>query len=566
LSFTFHIHSIKFQESRYDQNSNLEIMPGNVTILVGPSNGGKSEVLRDIEKFCFSNKPDLKLISEISFTIPKEDNEIEELLTKFSREPPQGVFIEVNHVYLNAPNLMEHGRPLETTIDKVEYKWRLKQGKISGVQPEITKFFTVRLDGHTRFDLVLPRNIGNLARPENFLVSLLRRDKEREKVRDKTFSEFGLYCYLDTTEGTIQIKFSPKKISSELERSSSEKAINFFKKNAIKISDLGDGIQAFTGLLLAVYSLDQRILLIDEPEAFLHPPQANHLGRHLAELANERSGSLIASTHNADFLLGCLEQVPKTTILRLTYDGNKGTIKLLSSNDILEFMKDPLLRSTNTLTALFHKSAIVTESDDDRVFYREVNHILEPKKLNIDDAVFLNGHGKSSIHKIAGPLRKIGIPAACIYDLDVIDFTSNHWKDVLNRMNVPETEFEKLDNERQFIFNELTKLQKDNEPNPMKKCGLSALKGKSSKRAKSFIETLDKYGIFLVEVGELEQWLKSFGIGGGNENKWFVEMMQKLDQQEIDSIDENQDVWKFIIKIKNWISDPNRLGLKKNLT
>jgi energy-coupling factor transporter ATP-binding protein EcfA2 len=43
----------------------------------------------------------------------------------------------------------------------------------------------------------------------------------------------------------------------------------------------GDGIRAFLGILLMTLIVDRQMVLIDEPEAFLHPPQAVLLGRVL---------------------------------------------------------------------------------------------------------------------------------------------------------------------------------------------------------------------------------------------------------------------------------------------
>jgi predicted ATPase len=42
-----------------------------------------------------------------------------------------------------------------------------------------------------------------------------------------------------------------------------------------------DGVQAFVGIVCAVLWGDYRAILIDEPEAFLHPPLARKLGRQL---------------------------------------------------------------------------------------------------------------------------------------------------------------------------------------------------------------------------------------------------------------------------------------------
>src|SRR5581483_10518213 len=50
------------------------------------------------------------------------------------------------------------------------------------------------------------------------------------------------------------------------------------------VAEQGDGFRAFVHVLLKTLVRPTPIVLVDEPEAFLHPPQARLLGRYLAEL------------------------------------------------------------------------------------------------------------------------------------------------------------------------------------------------------------------------------------------------------------------------------------------
>ena len=72
--------------------------------------------------------------------------------------------------------------------------------------------------------------------------------------------------------------------------------------------------------MAAILSADHRVMLIDEPEAFLHPVLARKLGVKLTELASERDANVLASTHSADFLMGCVES-GNVKVVRLTYSG-----------------------------------------------------------------------------------------------------------------------------------------------------------------------------------------------------------------------------------------------------
>lgn len=50
-----------------------------------------------------------------------------------------------------------------------------------------------------------------------------------------------------------------------------------------ELQDQGDGMRSFASILLDTFTSDHTITLIDEPEAFLHPPQARLLGKMLAK-------------------------------------------------------------------------------------------------------------------------------------------------------------------------------------------------------------------------------------------------------------------------------------------
>ena len=71
-----------------------------------------------------------------------------------------------------------------------------------------------------------------------------------------------------------------------------------FHKAAKHINEFSDGVQAFTGLVMTVIAGEERIMLVDEPEAFLHPSLANLLGKKLSTVMSNRSGNLLVSTHS----------------------------------------------------------------------------------------------------------------------------------------------------------------------------------------------------------------------------------------------------------------------------
>src|SRR5690606_29402020 len=83
------------------------------------------------------------------------------------------------------------------------------------------------------------------------------------------------------------------------------------------LHEQGDGMKSFAGVFLSLFAEDYTINLIDEPEAFIHPPQAELLGQMISQKLGENKQLFIA-THSEDFLKGLLESaVDRLIVIRI---------------------------------------------------------------------------------------------------------------------------------------------------------------------------------------------------------------------------------------------------------
>jgi AAA domain, putative AbiEii toxin, Type IV TA system len=378
---------------------------------------------------------------------------------------------------------------------------------------------------------------------------------------------FGGFLVIDPTVGgmlSFRISDRPPTKHSE-ERGLDDTAIAFHT-SALPLSQFGDGVRAFIGILSQIVGSDAKVVLIDEPEAFLHPPQARRLGNYLAHLANERKGSAIIATHSPEFVMGCLEiGAHKTTVVRLTYSAGVATARMLASDDLVPMFRDPLLRSTGVLNALFHKSAVVTEADADRAFYEEINRRLNDQNRGIQDGVFLNAVGKQTIHRLVRPLRKVGIPAAAIVDLDFLQISNkSEWPELLSACGIAPADINRLDKERDLVVACFKGLPDSKDGRPaLKASGLDALGLADRKRAELLLSELARYGLFLVNKGELESWLGILGISG-KKLEWLVKVFERLgsDSAHTHYVQASaDDAWSFVESVSKWTGDPNRLGM-----
>jgi hypothetical protein len=334
-----------------------------------------------------------------------------------------------------------------------------------------------------------------------------------------------------------------------------------FHSRASLISDASDGVRAFVGILSTLKAGEPTVTLIDEPEAFLHPTLAFRLGKEITAALASTNKRLFASTHSASFLMGCVQGGASINIVRLTYDGNSATARLLSQDRLLPLMRNPLLRSIGVLEALFYNAVVVTEADADRAFYQEVNERLlkarDPR--GIEGCLFLNAQNKQTVWDIVHPLRELGIPAAGIVDIDVLKEGGAVWAKPMNGAFVPELNHQSLGNQRATLLQAFEKSKKD-----MKRDGgLTILQGSDREACENFFRQLAEYGFFIVPNGEVESWLQSLPIDRGK-GTWLKTIFEAMGEDVLDPgyvRPANGDVWDFLGKIANWVRNPSRSGV-----
>lgn len=563
MAGTLRLSTAKFHAGPGPGKPPLEIKPGTVVIFVGPNNSGKSLALREIENWCFGQDTVRKVIDSIEVDFPDDPAHAEQLLKEFESSPPPNQGPAPGHFWIGQHTFRQDQpvRHFQINTDQLRNAVEHKHNNV--LRQWLAAFYTVRLDGRTRFSLSDPKPAGDLQQnPQNHLWALFKDDVARDRVRKLTEDAFGLHFVIDPTAMLqFRIGMSSRAPRSKNEEQSLDEVARTFHREAQAISELGDGVQAFVGLVSAVLSLRHKIILVDEPEAFLHPPLARRLAGSLAQISGERAASLIVATHSPEFLIGCLETAD-TSVVRLTYEAGTATARTLSSLELAVMTRDALLRSTGVLSALFHRGAVVTESDADRAFYDEMNRRLLSANRGIRDAVFLQAQNRQTIHRIVGPLRHIGIPAAAIVDLDILEDGGTDWKSTLDACQIPPNQRAHLEAERKYLANVFPGMPKTRGAKPIKNQGLSGLGVADRRRAKRLLKKLSAYGLYLIPNGELESWLPHLRIRGHGP-RWLVNAFSQIGRSEGDTNylePGSGDVWQFLDEIASWVNDSQRLG------
>jgi hypothetical protein len=390
----------------------------------------------------------------------------------------------------------------------------------------------------------------------NWLTKLFKDDVARAELRRIVYDAIGLYLVIDPTMGgLLRIRLSATAPTQD--EQSLGQASRDFHSRATLIKDASDGIQAFVGILIAARSSDFKSISIDEPEAFLHPPLARRVGYELARQVTRRNGSLMAGTHSADFLMGCLQGSQKVRVVRLEYSNGKSKGRVVDSQALSDFFRKPLVRSTNVMSALFHDGVVVAESDNDRAFYSEIYHRITEHEPQLPSLLFVNAQNKQTMRDIVQPLRAFGAPAAAISDIDILKDGGQTWTGWLKAAGIPSSAHGGLGVTRGDLLRLYSTSGID-----MKKDGVEGLPVADQATANALFDTLADYGIFVTRKGELEHWLQSLEVPG-KKTDWAIGMLTRLGVDPSSSSylhPQTDDVWQFLRSIAGWVKNPARKG------
>lgn len=540
----------------------LPLVPS-ITIFVGPNNAGKSLLLREMTALCTASSVGVhtRVLDRLDFA-GVDESTAEADLASITRAPKPGERINRHHTpVVIRGNLTTVHRPTYLQARRDPYS------QLHSFAQWYSGPLTLTLDGATRLGLLNDQPRGDLKNPTATLGRLFTDDKKRERWRKIVWEAFGMYPGIDATVGDkLTVRFG--KSPPPRERTLEDDLIDWARQ-ALPVDAVSDGVRAFTGILLEVYAGDPKLIIIDEPEAFLHPALARNLGRELATSARNEQKFVFAATHSADFLMGAVQSGAVINIIRLTWTNDAATARLLPSAELITLMNDPMLRSVGVLSGLFFQSVVVTEADADRAFYQEINERLSAANDDraIPHALFLNADNHQTIPAILAPLRKIGIAAAGICDLDVIKRGGSEWTRQLSACGMPALQQSSSHNLRKTVLDALIRSAPsgaDGDNYFKINGGLGILTDKSEREAAdNFCDELAKYGLFLVRIGEVEAWLKHLGVPqktNGWREKIFAAMGSDPDKSGYVHPADG-DVWNFIGLVCNWLLDARRHGV-----
>lgn len=529
----------------------FDVKPDDIVVFVGPNNAGKSQSLLDIFRLAVSQRQTV-VISRIE--VIKYAGKLSSLLEQIS----EGVKIRdhTNFNYLN------------WNWDINEYTENYFQSKSDYYG--FRELFIAKLDTAARLNICSPPQIINrTANKQNPIHFAAFDSKYRVWLSDKFKQAFGYELIPNTQFGaTIPLCIGDKVILKEEYEDEQERqeAYANILSGYKQVQNQGDGIKSFTGILLYLMLRNYCTYLIDEPESFLHPPQARIMGQIIGQSLSDHQQAFIA-THSEDIIKGLLETCPqRVKIVRITRHDDINKFSILKNEDLETVWKDSLLRYSNIMSSLFYKNVILCESDSDCKLYSIIEGHIRDKEGRYSETLFIHCGGKHRAAKVVKALRGLNINIKLILDIDalndegvfkgIVEAFGENWESFVIdykkfRSNIIGSQKQIKKDEIQSLLQSLegdnlsdddikkvsNAIRRSSKWDDLKKMGIAAIpSGDAMKAFENINVALKKSGIYLVPVGELEGFVKSVGGHGPEWVNRVLEEYPDLDDAKYDDI------------------------------
>ncbi len=564
-----------------------------LVVLVGPNSSGKSQLLQDIYQRLAGEPRQLVVAQEISIEKPPYESFMQCLEN-------EGYFSTVEDtagtkqlrpltMYLGS------GQPIGQIHPDQAQQWH---NSFSPESPTSSRQQSEFLNYFGRLlvtALFLDRRLTSLAStgvidfdtqsPQHDLHALYLDDKARSLLSKEMLNSFSRAVWPDMSRGTrISLKVSDEEFLPPSEDRLSHNKMELFRS----IETEGDGMKSYAATCVSLLLGRRPVCLIDEPEMCLHPPQAYNLGKFIGQFGASPDTATFVATHSSHLLRGIIQTTSQVQIVRLTRRDRLFAAHLVPAPELSEALSRPTLRAEAVLDGIFSQAVVVVEAEGDRLVYQAAWETLQsPFRIDLH---FSTVGGTGGIADTCRLYRTLQIPVAVIADLDMLvdgermtrvlqalvddvsirDSMINESNDISEQIRnlPPVVSVEEVVRKLTFIISStmdwgkgddveikrcLGQLANDlDRTRRLKRGGIAAYPGELGMKISSLLIQLREFGLFLVPVGELEEWLANQQVGESKANKrvWANAAAQRIQQLG----EQSTDVWQFISAVGKYLA------------
>lgn len=549
----------------FNDGTELYLDSGDIVVFVGPNNVGKSKTLKDIHSRLIDKESDTVIIDRITVNVPAASETLE-ILNRVAKKT------------ISRQRNMYTGRGFQ--ISEPSLFGRAKDNELG---QDLTGLYAVEVNNENRSSYLYSWGMSLDGTQSHPLSARTEQEQENWNIlKDSFFRAFNQPIVIDqwsADQPQIRLGESPILPADEINEKNVIKWVQEFASYPF-LHDQGDGMRSFAGTVACLMVKYHRICFLDEPEAFLHPPQMEIMGTCIAESLS-LSQQAFVSTHSKDLIIGLVKTIPdRIKIVRITRDGNTNRFNILNNETILNIWRDPLLRHSNILEAMFYESAVVCEADADCQFYKMVQDYENEKTCSYDEALFVPCGGKGRLKKAAQALCSLGVPYVVVGDFDLLR-NADILKDLLGlrEMEGEDVFWRKYqsfcasiqgsyDKTIRVVASEIAEYFSGHDPDApfsgalskdisklmsnrsiwdeMKDFGVSRVpSGDQTVMCNWLIDRLAKNGIYLVPVGQLEKFITEEGGHGPGWLANVIDHHSSLDDPAYDMAKEFVRSWRF---------------------
>jgi energy-coupling factor transporter ATP-binding protein EcfA2 len=554
---------LSFETITFSDGTKLTLDEDDIVVFVGPNNAGKSAALRELEAWVARSTPGLVVKGATMRKVGTEDD--------------LRAYLEAESQKTGDDNNLHYGG-IGYNIYHTHLSWFDRPDDRHPVAP----FFAKRLSTEGRIqDSNAAPSIALFHSPPTHPIHILLMDSDLSKdISDKFRHAFGKDLTPFRAGGSSFPLYVGEKPAVPCGKDElCKEFVESLQASNVMLEHQGDGMRSFAAVLLHVLAArTHSIQFLDEPEAFLHPPQARLLGRYIAENSPGNS-QLFISTHSTDVLDGLIEGgSQKVRIVRLRRDGHVNHVKELSKEQTKAVAKDTLARFARVFDGIFFEHVIICEADADCMFYQSILNLSSISGDRRPDVLFIHTAGKHRMAKLVDTLRSLDVPVSVIADIDVINDEGTfkklfqkmggewrdvkpHWKAVCDAvlsqrppLNAEQiagliaAEIEGVSGTEEFPEEKERAIKavfKTVSPwSSIKRSGRSGLSaGEPIKHFDVLDDMCSDHKLWIVPVGEIEGFCRSVGSHGPG----FVEKV--LEERNLETDPELKEAREFIAKV-----------------
>lgn len=271
---------------------------------------------------------------------------------------------------------------------------------------------------------------GEVEKAMDFIKKVFDADGEQRAPELIAFDE-QTNKKLETLFPSVSIKLHiPTPELKEVFKSGTIKVYEDGKTEGIDISSLGTGAQRSIQMALIRQlaevkkgdedGLTRTLLLIDEPELYLHPQAIEQVRVALKELAKE-GYQVLFSTHSP--MMVTSEDVHSAILIRKTTE--KGTYSRKRVEDAIDEIIDDAPKQLelmfslgNSSQILFSERVLLAEGKTEHKVFPKIFEVISGNTLGIHKCALIGQGGGGNTYKSMSVLKAMDIPVKAIVDLD----------------------------------------------------------------------------------------------------------------------------------------------------